>query len=202
MEFMVRGMSFALLKRKLKSSSSWLCSTTYAIVFSVKMSTSSFLSSIMLLLHTDEILCLAVSIVLGLDKGSCLPKLIEASLLKCLSFSFGPTGSTKTFAASFSSALFEHGHTVASFFLRHSIGSVTQRSRVTFVAQNRRFLFHLKNKQNNNNKGLCICLYCIAIQLWRSCTANISSDAASALLAEVCCHAGKVLEGMPLCCWK
>lgn len=130
---MVRGMRFVLLKRKLKSSSSWFCSITYATVFSVKMSTSSFISSIMLPLHADEILCLAVCIVLGLDKGSCLPKLIEASLLKCLSFSFGPTGSTKTFAASFSSALFEHGHTVASFSLRHSLGSVTQRSRVTFL---------------------------------------------------------------------
>lgn len=33
-------------------------------------------------------------------------------------------------------------------------------------------------------------------------TASFSYDEVSALLAEVWCHAGKVHEGMLLCCWK
>lgn len=103
-------------------------------VFWGKMSTYALLLSITLLVRTDKILCLAVNIILGLDKIS-LPECTEASLLKCPTFSPGTMGSTRAFAVHPCSVLFEGSHTGASFPLRHSLGSVMQRPHKTFISQ-------------------------------------------------------------------
>lgn len=97
------------------------------------MSTYALLLSITLV-RTDKILCLAVNIILGLDKIS-LPECTEASLLKCPTFSPGTMGSTRAFAVHPGSVLFEGSHTGASFPPRHSLGSVMQRPHKTFISE-------------------------------------------------------------------
>lgn len=168
LEFMVRGTEFCTIEKKAKILlfHGSVPLTIYPVVFSVKMTTSSFTSSVTLPLRTDKILCLAVSVGLGMDKGSSLLKLIEASLLKCLSFSPGPMASTKAFAICCISALFEHGHTVPLFSLRYSLGSVTQRSPIPFLYSSEQNVSFSFRKQTNHQKILeCVCLYCIAMEI-------------------------------------
>lgn len=68
------SLSFLLLQKPQKFSSLWVCSSYYPVVVLVKVSISSFISSIMLPLCTVEKLCVAVSVGLGLDKGSLSSK--------------------------------------------------------------------------------------------------------------------------------